>query len=68
MAHDDIPYFAKDLKALLGIKHTNTLRMRIRDGRIPPPDVQVTLHTRYWHRSTLVKAGLLLPTEPKSDE
>ena len=44
---------------LLGIRHANTLRTWIKEGRVPEPDVRITQKTRYWHRTTLVKAGLL---------
>jgi hypothetical protein len=47
---------------MLGIKHPNTLRLKIKSGQIPEPDVQLTQKTRYWHRSSLVKAGLLSST------
>lgn len=55
----EIPIFPADLMALLGISHANTLRTQIKAGKIPPPDVQITQKTRYWHRATLVKCGLL---------
>lgn len=58
-------YYAQDVKKLLNIKHTNTLRLRILEGRVPAPDVRVTMHTRYWYRSTLVKAGLLPMLNPQ---
>ena len=38
------------------------LRLKIKSGQIPEPDVQLTQKTRYWHRSSLVKAGLLSST------
>ena len=59
----DIPIFAADMMRLLGIKHGNTLRVKIRDGVIPQPDVKLSQKSRYWHRATLVKAGLLPPPE-----
>ena len=55
----EVPYFPADVMRLMGIKHTNTLRLHIKAKRIPAPDVQLTQKTRYWHRSTLVAAGLL---------
>lgn len=55
----EIPIFPADLMKVLGITHSNTLRVQIRDGKVPKPDVQISQKTRYWHRSTLVKAGLL---------
>lgn len=59
MTTADTPIFPSDLMTLLGIKHSNTLRVHIKTGRIPPPDVLITAKTRYWHRATLVRAGLL---------
>ena len=54
----EIPIFPRDLMATLGITHPNTLRVQIKARKIPPPDVSISAKTRYWHRSTLVKAGL----------
>lgn len=53
------PIFPQDLMTRLGFKHRNTLRVAIKDGKIPKPDVQLSQKTRYWHRSTLVNAGIL---------
>lgn len=50
-----------DLMRLLGISHANTLRRYIADGRVPPPDKKISQKTRYWHRSTLERAGLITP-------
>lgn len=55
----DTPIFPRDLMAMLGITHANTLRTHIKTGKVPPPDVQLTQKTRYWWRSTLVRAGML---------
>ena len=57
----DIPIFAPDLMRLLGIKHPNTLRQYIKEGKVPAPSVKITQKNRYWHRSSLVQAGLLQP-------
>lgn len=59
----EIPIFPADLMQILGITHANTLRVQIKAGKVPKPDVQITQKTRYWHRSTLVKAGLLQEKE-----
>lgn len=61
MSHMEIPIYAPDIMKLLGIRHPNTLRLKIKNGQIPAPDVRITQKTRYWHRATLVKAGLLPP-------
>lgn len=59
--HLEIPYFPADVMRLLGIAHSNTLREYIKSGKVPQPDVQVSKKTRYWHRESLVTAGLLQP-------
>jgi len=66
MTTADTPIFPSDLMTLLGITHPNTMRCHIKAGRVPPPDVRLTAKTRYWHRSTLVRAGLLSSTTPES--
>ena len=65
MTDQDVPLFAADLMRLLGITHANTLRVKIKNGQVPPPDVKLSQKTRYWHRATLVRAGLLCNTAPK---
>lgn len=55
----EIPLFQADVMALLGITHPNTLRQWVKQGRVPAPDVRITQKTKYWHRTSLVKAGLL---------
>lgn len=55
----EIPIFPKDLMAMLGIQHPNTLRLKIKSGQVPEPDVRLSAKTRYWHRSTLVRAKLM---------
>jgi hypothetical protein len=61
---NDLPIFPRDLMAMLGIKHANTLRTHIKAGKVPPPDVRLTQKTRYWWRSTLVRAGLVASANP----
>jgi hypothetical protein len=63
----EIPIFAADLMRLLGITHPNTLRVQLKDGKIPQPDVRISQKTRYWHRATLVKAGLLPAAQPAAE-
>lgn len=55
----EVPIFVADLKALLGITSASALRAQIKSGKVPPPDVQITQKTRYWHRSTLERLGLI---------
>lgn len=59
----DIPVFPKEMMALLGIEHPNTLRLKIKRGEIPEPDVRLTQKNRYWFRSTLIARGLLPPDQ-----
>ena len=59
MNQSDIPIFAADLMLLLNIKHTNTLRLKINAGQVPPPDVRLNQKMRWWYRESLVAAGLL---------
>lgn len=53
------PVFAPELKSLLGFTHSDTLRVKIKEGKVPPPDVKISNKTRYWHRATLRRVGLL---------
>lgn len=59
MTTADTPIFPSDMMAILGITHSKTLRKHIKNGKVPPPDVQLSQKTRYWWRSTLVRAGLV---------
>ena len=59
LAKIEPPVFVRELKSLLGITHTDTLRIKIRDGKVRAPDVKISNKTRYWYRRTLVKAGLM---------
>lgn len=57
------PVFVAELKALLGFTHSDTLRVKIKEGKVPPPDVKISQKTRYWHRETLRRVGLLPQVE-----
>ena len=59
MNQNEIPVYAKDLMTILNFKHCNTLRLAIKRGAVPPPDIQLSRKTRYWYRSTLLNAGIL---------
>lgn len=59
MTTHEAPVFAPELKALIGVTHSNTLRIKIKEGKVPPPDVRISQKTRYWWPETLRKAGLL---------
>jgi hypothetical protein len=59
MNQNEIPVYAKDLMAILNFKHMNSLRLAIKRGAVPPPDIQLSRKTRFWYKSTLLNAGLL---------
>ncbi len=46
-----------ELAALLGVG-SECVRRYIKDGKIPKPDVDLSLRTRGWRLSTLRKAGI----------
>lgn len=45
---------------------SETVRRWMRDGKLPPPDVDLSLRTRGWKLSTLRAAGLNLPSASAS--
>jgi hypothetical protein len=55
----EIPYYPADVLRLLGAQHMDTLSRCIKSGKVPVPDVRISQKIRYWHESTLIKAGLL---------
>ena len=61
MNQAEIPIYAQDLMSILNYKSSNTLRLAIKRGAIPPPDFKSSNKTRFWYRSTLAKAGILQP-------
>jgi hypothetical protein len=61
------PVFVQELKALLGISHSNTIRLKIKNKKIPPPDVCLSQKNRYWHRETLRLAGLIPKSQGMED-
>jgi hypothetical protein len=52
-------YYPADVMQLIGASNSETLRRKIKEGKIPPPDVRISQKIRYWHRASLIKAGLL---------
>ena len=68
MTPQEVPIFPADLMQLLRIKDSKTLSDMIKRQRLPKPDVRITAKTRYWHRATLVKAGLLMADTVKTQE
>jgi hypothetical protein len=57
----ETPVFPHELRSYLGNMSPTTLRDQMKAKRIPPFDKVITQKTRYWHRSTLERAGLLPP-------
>lgn len=53
------------LPAELGVS-SETVRRWMRDGKLPKPDVDLSLRTRGWKLSTLRAAGLNLPSAATS--
>jgi len=58
MTNIDIPVTPLQLRQHLGISAT-TLRDHMQNQKIPPFDKVISQKTRYWHRSTLLRAGIL---------
>lgn len=58
MTNIDIPVTPQQLRDHLGISAT-TLRDHMQANKIPPFDMVLSQKTRYWHRSTLERAGIL---------
>ena len=48
-----------ELQKMLGGVSSETMRVWIRDGKLPPPDVKITQRTTGWRRSTLRAAGIV---------
>jgi hypothetical protein len=51
--------FRADLQAQLKVG-SEAIRRWIRDGKLPTPDVNISLRTRAWRLSTLQAAGINL--------
>jgi hypothetical protein len=64
---DETPVFPGELRSYLGNLSATTLRDQMRAKRIPPFDKVITQKTRYWHRSTLERAGLLPPRQASAN-
>lgn len=64
----DIPIYSKQLCSLLNGMHPSTLREHIKAKKIPDFDVKLTQKTRYWHRSTLIRAGLLRDDQAEASQ
>lgn len=56
-AADDPIIWRKDLRAKCGNVCSETIRLWIKAGKLPAPDVKLSLKTMGWRRSTLVARG-----------
>jgi len=59
MNQNEIPIYPHDLMRILNFKSVNTLRLAIKRGAVPPPDVKLSQKTRFWYKTTLLNAGIL---------
>lgn len=57
---DDPIIWRSDLHVRLQ-RSSETVRRWIKDNKLPPPDVSLSLRTRGWRLSTLRAAGINLP-------
>ncbi|THF61436.1 hypothetical protein E6C76_20360 [Pseudothauera nasutitermitis] len=57
--HDPI-IWRRDLPRALDV-HTETVRRYMRNGKFPPPDVDLSVNKRGWRLSTLRNAGINIP-------
>lgn len=56
-----------DLRNALGISGETMRRWR-RDGKLPPPDVEVSRYGVWWKVETLERAGIKLPAIQRQAE
>lgn len=52
-----------ELQAIFGGVTTETIRVWIKNARIPKPDAAITRRTVGWKASTLRKAGIAVPDQ-----
>jgi len=57
---DDRVIWRRDLRAALCGVSDETLRRWMKQGKLPKPDVDLSLRTRGWRLSTLRRAGIKL--------
>lgn len=50
-----------ELREICGNVCSETIRLWIKSGRLPPPDVQLSLKTKGWTASALRRAGIPIP-------
>ena len=56
---EDRVIWRPDLQAKMGVT-SNTIRRWMIDGKLPPPDVDLSRRTKGWRMSTLHAAGIKL--------
>lgn len=66
MEEPDIVIWRSELREMLGGVCSETIRLWIKSGKLPPPDVKLSLRTMGWRLSTLRAAGLNLPAPQRS--
>lgn len=54
---DDPIIWRKDLRAKCGNVCSETIRLWMKNGKLPKPDTQLSLKTMGWKRSTLLARG-----------
>lgn len=59
MSLAEIPVTPQQLRQHLNNMSATTLRDQMKAKKIPPFDVVISQKTRYWHRRTLERAGIL---------
>ncbi len=60
LTSDDQIIWRPDFTKKMGVT-TNTVRRWIKEGKVPPPDIDLSLKTQGWLTSTLHKAGINIP-------
>ena len=55
---EDRVIWRRDLMQLLGGKSADTIRRYLKDGKLPKPDVDLSMRTKGWKVSTLRAAGI----------
>lgn len=68
MSETEIPVYPAELMRFLKIEDGGTIRRQMKAGRLPPFDKVLSQKTRYWHRRTLVKAGILPPDQESASQ
>ncbi|MDB5957529.1 MAG: hypothetical protein JWP60_4137 [Ramlibacter sp.] len=62
---DDVVIWRHELRQMCGGVCGETIRVWIKRGKLPPPDVKLSLRTMGWRLSTLRAAGFDLPLPPR---